>query len=480
MTGVQLNPVQLDRAAGALVGLAAGDALGAGYEFESVVPDPPQMIGGGLGGWEPGEWTDDTQMAVCIAEVTAGGTLDLDAIAERFLEWFGTHPPDVGNQTRAVLGAARTSADLTQVAQAHFERNRRNAAGNGSLMRTAPVALGHLGDDHAIAEAAMSVSALTHGDPIAGEACVLWCIAIDRAVREGRLDGAIDGLDLLPARSRDGWDGLLRAAATEPPEFFTPNGFVVTALQAAYAAIVQTPVPHEMPCVHLQRALERAVRIGDDTDTVAAIAGQLLGARWGASAVPIEWRALLHGWPGYRSRDLSRLAILTARGGEPDAATGWPSAERLVPFYRSRDGATGRVVTLADDPGVRIGDAASVNAATGSDVVLSLCRMGRSDVLEGVEHHETWLIDLAGAEHNPNLEFILRDLAGAISGWSDQRRPVLVHCVRAESRTPTVAAAYLAERYGMSGADALARVREVLPGAHPNPGFRAALGRLWP
>jgi protein-tyrosine phosphatase len=74
----------------------------------------------------------------------------------------------------------------------------------------------------------------------------------------------------------------------------------------------------------------------------------------------------------------------------------------------------------------------------------------------------------------------LRDLAGAIAGWRGEGRPVLVHCVRAESRTPTVAAAYLAERFGMSGADALARAREVLPSARPNAGFRAALERMWP
>ncbi|HUS21851.1 MAG TPA: ADP-ribosylglycohydrolase family protein, partial [Aeromicrobium sp.] len=128
-----LNPVQLDRAAGALVGLAAGDALGAGYEFESVVPDPPRMIGGGLGGWDPGEWTDDTQMAICIAEVTATGDFDLAAIAGQFLYWFGRHPPDVGNQTRAVLGPYRSGDDLTAIAAAHYERNPRNAAGNGSL-----------------------------------------------------------------------------------------------------------------------------------------------------------------------------------------------------------------------------------------------------------------------------------------------------------------------------------------------------------
>jgi ADP-ribosylglycohydrolase len=73
---------------------------------------------------------------------------------------------------------------------------------------------------------------------------------------------------------------------------------VVTALQAAWSAIVHTAVPEDEPCRHLQDSLVAAVRIGHDTDTVAAIAGTLLGARWGASAVPLQWKRRLHGSEG--------------------------------------------------------------------------------------------------------------------------------------------------------------------------------------
>ena len=111
---------ELDRAAGVLVGLAAGDALGAGYEFQSSPPPDPQMIGGGAFGWEPGEWTDDTQMALCIAEVAAGGALDVAQVGQRFLDWYRAGPTDVGNQTRAVLGAAREPGDLAALAAQHF------------------------------------------------------------------------------------------------------------------------------------------------------------------------------------------------------------------------------------------------------------------------------------------------------------------------------------------------------------------------
>jgi ADP-ribosyl-[dinitrogen reductase] hydrolase len=302
-----------DRVAGTLVGLAAGDALGAGYEFAA----PPRrgeaaMIGGGLGGWERGEWTDDTQLAVCIATVAATGVLDPEAAGEEFLAWYRSGPADVGIQTRAVLSGARMAAELPGRAAAYYLAHPDRSAGNGSLMRTAPVALAHLGDDQAIAAAAREISSLTHADPIAGDACVLWCIAIDRAVRQEGLEGITDGLTLIPAARRTAWEERIGQALTALPASFTPNGYVVTALQAALAAVRQTPVPRAQPGDHLADALQAAVAIGDDTDTVAAIAGALLGARWGASAVPASWRMQLHGWPGHQARDLERLALQTA------------------------------------------------------------------------------------------------------------------------------------------------------------------------
>lgn len=205
---------------------------------------------------------------------------------------------------------------------------------------------------------------------------------------------------------------------------------------------------------------------------------QLLGARWGASAVPLAWRTLLHGWPGYHTRDLIRLAILSACRGQADRA-GWPVAQSLVPYYRDGFGAHVATVALTEDPGVLIGDAAAVTDH-GCDIVVSLCRMGRADVGASVEHHELWLIDEADPATNPNLDFMLTDVAAAIVRWRSQGRSVLVHCARAESRSPTVAAAYLAQHLGISGAEALERASVVLPALNPNPGFRAALKRLWP
>jgi len=312
---MRLSEAQQDRARGVLLGAACGDALGAGYEFGSApLPPPgtpPAMIGGGLGGFAVGEWTDDTAQAMAVAEVAATG-MDLrddDALTEvarRFADWYAGGPADIGIQTRMVLAAAGRTPTATgsrAAATAVHERTGRSG-GNGSLMRTAPVALAHLDDPVALVDAAMAVSALTHHDPNAGEACALWCLFIRRAVLDGSLDAVRRELAHLPPGAHAFWEARLDEAETRSPGTFRPNGWVVTALQAAWASIAQTPVPADESPRHLQDALETAIRIGDDTDTVAAIAGGLLGARWGAAAVPGEWRALVHGWPGLRADDL--------------------------------------------------------------------------------------------------------------------------------------------------------------------------------
>jgi ADP-ribosylglycohydrolase len=167
-------------------------------------------------------------------------------------------------------------------------------------MRTAPVALAYLDDERALADAARVISKLTHYDPEAGDACVLWCCAIRHAVITGDINIRV-GLKHVDEERRQLWIDRLDAAEKCHPSDFPNNGWVVSALQAAWSAIATTPVPVEDPTAgtfrvdHFRLALEAAVRAGNDTDTVAAIAGGLLGAAYGASAVPAEWRRVLHG-----------------------------------------------------------------------------------------------------------------------------------------------------------------------------------------
>ena len=232
---------------------------------------------------------------------------------------------DVGIQTSNVLRTADwlgLNARTAREASAALHERTGRTAGNGSLMRTAPLALAYLDDEAALVEAARSVSELTHYDPDAGDACVLWCLAIRHAILTGVLDARI-GLQHIDPDRREKWASRLDVAEASQPSDFKNNGWVVEALQGAWSAIATTPIPQDDPAKgvfradHLRLALDAAVRGGYDTDTVAAIAGGLLGAAYGASAVPAEWRRVLHGWPGLGTRDLVALATRIVKADKP-------------------------------------------------------------------------------------------------------------------------------------------------------------------
>ena len=481
---MKLSTAQNDRVAGVLLGMAAGDSLGAGYEFGPALADeaPVEMIGGGLG-WEPGEWTDDTSMAIPIAcEAAAGHDLRdeaaLDRIAVDWVNWART-ANDVGTQIRTVFRAAGapTAASLRDAAAAYTARTERSS-GNGSLMRTAPVALAYLDDADGLVEAATVLSQLTHPHPDAVEACVIWSLGIRHAVLHGTFDGVRQALDRLPADRADVWAARLDEAEHNPPAYFDRNGWVVQALQGAWSAITRTPVPEldpaleQYPCDHLRLSLAAAVRGGRDTDTVAAIAGGLLGARWGASAVPAPWRRVMHGWPDVRSRDLVSLAALAANGNETDAAS-WPTQ---APIDYSHVGDTMMLAAHPNDPGVLLGGVGSFESLPdGVDAIVSLCRVGPAPAGIAPENHvEVRLID-AGLAENPNLDFVLADAADAVAAFRAEGKTVLLHCVQVFSRTPAVAALYAARHRGVPAETALAEIHLVLPMTHPNEAFRGAL-----
>lgn len=314
-----MDTQQQDRARGVLVGTAAGDALGAPLEFGPVVPYPASVEMKAGRGWKAGEWTDDTSMAIVIARAIAEygglGEAAMDAVASGFHTWAAT-APDVGIQTRHVLAVAHrtgTGAAALAAASAEFAATHEHADGNGSLMRTAPVALAFLHDAEACAAAARAVSALTHAGDDSQDACVLWTNAIRVAVLEGTLDGLHAGLELLPAERRELWAARIAEAEAGEPWDFKKNGWVVHALQAAWSAVVCT-VDHEgAPASAFARGVDHAVRCGHDTDTVAAIAGGLLGALHGLSSVPTKWLDVLNGWPDMRAADLVALSDAITR-----------------------------------------------------------------------------------------------------------------------------------------------------------------------
>lgn len=306
----------LGRAAGCVVASAIGDALGAPYEFggplaDDVTPD----FGPGPLGHEPAEWTDDTAMAVPILEAAARGDSLLDAdvltgIVHRWLDW-ARDAKDVGTQTAAVLDRLDPDAGESDARDAardvHDETG--HSAGNGSLMRTHPVALAFLADGREpdLAEAAGRIARLTHAEDDNVDAVVLWTITLRHAIRTGELDPFL-GLSWLEAGHRRRWQALIEEALAEgrhPRDFTQGNGWVVRAFQAALCAVAGAR--------DVRTAWYRAIRGGNDTDTVAAIAGSLAGALWSLENVPESWRERVHGWPGYRLDDLTGLSVRAAR-----------------------------------------------------------------------------------------------------------------------------------------------------------------------
>lgn len=309
---MELTTAQRDRARGVLLSMACGDALGAPIEFGPVVPYPAKLAMRAGRGWEPGEWTDDTSMAIVIGRALAGNAdfdAALDAMADAWHGW-RREAKDVGIMTASVLDAATgrgAGAAALRASAADYARRVAKHDGNGSLMRTAPVALAFLHDAPACADAARRISALTHAGLDSQDACVLWTNAVRVAVLDGSTDGLRQGLNLLDADRRDRWAALLHEAEHAEPWDFPSNGWVVHALQAAWAAITCGREHEAAPADPFVRGVDHAVRCGLDTDTVGAIAGGLLGALYGASSVPRAWSECLHGWPGLAASDLIAL-----------------------------------------------------------------------------------------------------------------------------------------------------------------------------
>ena len=335
--------------------------------------------------------------------------------------------------------------------------------------------LAFLNDPGGLVEAAKAISQLTHYEDQAWEACAVWCLMIRHTVVTGEFPTFGDIEPWVPNSER--WRGILAEAEAKEPSSFAQNGWSVGALQAAWSAITHTAVPADgFACRHVTDSLTTAIRIGHDTDTVAAIAGAMLGARWGMSAIPAEWRRILHGWPGVTGKGLEKLGYLAARNGARQVRLAAGRAHRLsAPPVREE---RARCTPLRRRCLARRSDRAH-ELPEGTDAVVSLCLTGRGQVPDHVEHINYRLMDEPDPEHNPNLDFILVDAAQTVARLRDEGKTVVLHCVAAHSRTPAVGIAYAMLR-GVPLAEALPAVCSIFPAANPNSGFRRALSRLEP
>ncbi|MFI2504279.1 ADP-ribosylglycohydrolase family protein [Streptomyces sp. NPDC018972] len=296
-------PTRTERALGAVIGSAVGDALGAPFEFgpegafSARFPSPGaggEMCGGG--GWDPGEATDDTQMAVLVAEsLLECGGLDLPDVFRRFQRWAAAEPKDIGLQTEAVL----SGGDPWDLAAALHFRTSQRAAGNGALMRAAPSAVhfAPLGRD-ATMDAARRLAALTHGDRAAWEGTAVFHELVRTALAGDDPVAAVpDALRAVHPDHRDRYATVL--APDWHPDLATEfNGAVWPCLGSAVWALRTT--------TGYEDAVRAAIDLGGDTDTVAAVTGGLAGAVYGVDAIPARWTEPLHvPLPGFAGRVLS-------------------------------------------------------------------------------------------------------------------------------------------------------------------------------
>lgn len=290
-----------------MVGSAAGDALGAPFEFgapgvfTASFPDGVGTLCGG-GGWDPGEATDDTQMAVLVGEsLLDNGGLELPDVFDRFRRWAAAEPKDIGLQTEDVLA----SGDPWDLAAAlHFQVNAR-AAGNGSLMRatTSAVYFARRGRAETM-DAARRIAALTHGDRAAWEGTAVFHelvrVALDGDDPLASVPGALAEVH---ADHRARWATVL-APDWHPDDATEFNGAVWPCLGTALWALRTTS--------GFESALAAAVDVGGDTDTVAAVTGGLAGAVYGLRAVPERWTRSLHvPLPGYGDRVLRTADLVS-------------------------------------------------------------------------------------------------------------------------------------------------------------------------
>jgi ADP-ribosyl-[dinitrogen reductase] hydrolase len=465
---------QTQHAIGALIGSAVGDALGAPFEFQPAgrysarFPQPVrggrgEMIGGGP--WTAGEFTDDTHMALALAEsLLARGGLDATDLWSRWRAWAAA-AKDVGILTRHAL--ARATHDGA-AAHAHAANGGRSA-GNGSLMRNTPVALFTLREplDSAVA-LAVAQSRVTHHDAANDEGVAIHTAMVRAGVLGDGDDDIFAALDAAVGRlapePRERWRALLDPS-WQPSDARFGNGPVWTCLAQAVWAVRRAK--------DFEEAVRTAVDLGDDADTVGCVAGSLAGARWGVQAIPSRWTTYVHGAmqtpTGERRYDFVALQEV-ARG---------LLGHKPVPFTPSD--AEGGPTRVHDELPVYAADLTGASKAPADWAVVSLCRTGGAFARHAVRR-EVFLIDQYEEHDNANPRAALADAVDAIDALlaEDPARPLVVHCHGGRSRTGFVLKAWAMRRHGWTEREAHAWLVRAWDRVHVNnPVFLRVLREEW-
>ncbi len=279
----------MERYQGCLLGLAVGDALGTAVEFKPRGSFEPitDMVGGGCFDLEPGQWTDDTSMALCLAESLIEKK-DFDAYDQmkRYLLWYHT----------GYLSSTGTCFDIggtTATALRRFEKTGDpfsgptdpRSSGNGSLMRLAPVPMFFFPDREAMIFYSGESSRTTHGSPECIDACRFFASVLFNAFSGMEKERVLFEHDESIVQAHSIQDILKGTYRVKHEDQIKGSGYVVKSLEAALWCFLTTDSYRE--------ATLKAANLGDDADTTAAICGQVAGAFYGISSVPQKWLNIL-------------------------------------------------------------------------------------------------------------------------------------------------------------------------------------------
>jgi ADP-ribosyl-[dinitrogen reductase] hydrolase len=277
-----------DRYLGCLIGLAVGDAVGTTVEFSPRGTFPPvtDMVGGGPFGLRPGDWTDDTSMALCLAQsLIYRRAFDAADQMNRYCNW-ANHGYmsstgecfDIGGTVAQALRRYQDSGEPFSGSTDPF------SAGNGAIMRLAPVPMFFAASLERSVYFSGESSRTTHAAPEAVECARLFGAQIRAALLGGDKSTILGQAGYAPKEPKVA--GIAAVSYREKSEAeVTGSGYVVKSLEAALWCFERSSSFHE--------AVLRAVNLGDDADTTAAICGQLSGAYYGFKAIPVQWQKRL-------------------------------------------------------------------------------------------------------------------------------------------------------------------------------------------
>ncbi|PKO05035.1 MAG: ADP-ribosylglycohydrolase [Chloroflexi bacterium HGW-Chloroflexi-3] len=275
----------LDRFRGCLLGLAVGDAVGTAVEFKPRGTFEPvtDMAGGGPFGLPPGAWTDDTSMALCLAtSLLEKNGFDAQDQMERYWRWYKEGYLssigkcfDIGNITRQALEEFHITSNPLSGRIDPF------SAGNGSIMRLAPVVMLYYPDMEAVLHYSVKSSRTTHAAVECLEACQILAGVIYRAFQGKNKTDVLVEKDLNPLTSEALKEISYGDYFEKAESQIQGTGYVVRSLEAALWSFWTTD--------SFDAAILKAVNLGDDADTTAAVCGQVAGAFYGETGIPQHW-----------------------------------------------------------------------------------------------------------------------------------------------------------------------------------------------